>query len=99
MAEKNTLEERLIDEKLSGYSYNHDERNFIAPREITVNITLAEYRHLVEVKAAHELEIKKKDDRIRDLEKQTKMLKEKIDELSTKILENAGIVVNEEEDN
>lgn len=99
MAEKNTLEERLIDEKLSGYSYNHDERNFIAPREITVNITLAEYRHLVEAKAAHELEIKKKDDRIRDLEKQASMLKENIDKLKERILEDAGLPADDEEDN
>lgn len=52
------FESKMISKKLSDYSTSHDERNFIAPNEITVTITLEEYRDLVTIKATTDAKVK-----------------------------------------
>lgn len=43
---------KLVDTKIS--SYGNDNKNYVIPTEITVTITLKEYRELVEQKAVAE---------------------------------------------
>ena len=75
----------LADKKIEGYSNEKD--NFVVPQELTVTITLNEYRGLIKENALKEHDIDKvKSDnwklksRIDELEKKNKELLEKLSE-------------------
>lgn len=51
-----------------------DRDNFAIPMELTVTITLDEYRDLVSCKAKHDYQISEKVNKISELEKQIKEL-------------------------
>lgn len=76
----------ILDKKMESYAVNTD--NFIASGEITVTITLSEYRELVTKTAASDTIIQKarndkleKDNRIKELENEVRTLKDKLYEM------------------
>ena len=83
--ENTTNMNTVLEEKMDGYSRNLD--NFTAPQELTVTITLNEYRKLVSDNATASSNIEKanKDKYTRDIE--NKNLKEEVSALKAKIYE------------
>ena len=71
--------ETLLSKKLD--SYNSNENDFIASGEITVTITLAEYRELVESKARKNYEIDKANEDKWKRENENAELKKEIERL------------------
>ena len=71
----------VLDKKLDTYRYTID--NVIAPQEITVTITLCEYRELVKLNATREYELDKKQNEIYELRKQNEALKNEIEFMKT----------------
>ena len=81
----------VLDKKLDGYGADAKLQNFIAPQEITVTITLAEYRELVTKVATRDADVSKAENdryernrKIEALEKENAELKAKIYELQNK---------------
>ena len=81
-------------------SYDYDEKDFIAPHEITVTITLREYRRLIEEFATKQADIDKanSDRYARNLENEK--LKQEISELQSELykiqkIKNETLVTNE----
>ena len=69
-------------------SYDYDEKNFIAPHEITVTITIREYRKLIEEVATKKADIDKancnkyeREQLIKDLQDEVLKLKSDLYEL------------------
>lgn len=86
MAENNTIiTDVVLDKKLDRYGVNNND--FVASSELTVTITLNEYRDLVGKVATSSARISEaeKDKYSRDNENKT--LKEKVKELERKLLE------------
>lgn len=95
--ENSRIESSLIDKKITSYGNNED--NFILPSEITVTITLNEYRALVqndatrkqaidkanEDKYSREQQIKALSDENARLKGENYDLKNKIDDLNAQI--------------
>lgn len=83
--ENTTTMNTVLEEKMDAYSKNLD--NFTAPQELTVTITLNEYRKLVSANATASSDIEKanKDKYTRDME--NKNLKEEVSALKAKIYE------------
>lgn len=86
------FESKIIAKKLSDYSSGHDERNFVAPNEITVTITLEEYRDLVITKATTDAKVKAAEEdkfergqRCGRLEKENAELKAELYELKKQL--------------
>lgn len=78
----------VLDKKIDGYGVDAKLQNFIAPQEITVTITLAEYRELVTKVATRDADVSKaesdryeRNKKIEALEKENAELKAKIYEL------------------
>lgn len=73
----------VLDKKIDSYSY--EEENFIAPHEITVTITLSEYRKLIKEVATKQADIDKanSDRYARSLENEK--LKQEISELQAEL--------------
>lgn len=78
----------VLDKKFDGYLSSSDLHNFIAPQEITVTITISEYRELVQEVATKKADIAKaesdkyeRNHKIEALEKENAELKAKIYEL------------------
>lgn len=70
----------LLNKKIENYGKNND---FVAPRELTVTITLAEYRELVNYNAKAASEYEKLRSEKWTLETENKKLKETIEALKT----------------
>lgn len=68
----------ILDKKLQNYGRNHD---FVAPKELTVTITLAEYRELVSSDSKSSSEYEKLRNEKWALEAENKKLKETIETL------------------
>ena len=86
MAENNTvITDVILDKKLDRYGNN--DNDFVADKELTVTITLNEYRDLVGKNATSSARISEveKDKYDRNVENNT--LKEKVKELERKLLE------------
>ena len=69
----------IQDKKLEGYSW--EKNNFLAGQELTVTITLGEYRELVSSKATAKQEIDAKIQKVVTLEQDLKKLKEEAERL------------------
>ena len=89
--ENTNIVNTVLDKKLDGYVSSSELHNFIAPQEITVTITISEYRELVQKVATRQADIDKAEaDRyernrtIEELEKENAELKAKIYELQNK---------------
>jgi hypothetical protein len=81
----------VLDKKFDGYMSSSDLHNFIAPQEITVTITISEYRELVQKVATRDADISKAESdryernrKIAALEKENAELRAKIYELQNK---------------
>lgn len=70
-----TTQDVVLDKKLSDYGKNDD---FIASQEITVTITLREYRELVSNSATREYEINKANSNRYERETQIKTLEQRV---------------------
>lgn len=86
--ENTVINNVVLDKKFDGYTSSSDLHNFIAPQEITVTITLSEYRELVQKVATREADISKAESdkyernrKIEELTKENAELKAKIYEL------------------
>lgn len=73
-----TADTLILDKKLQNYGKNND---FVAPKELTVTITLAEYRELVSRDSKSSSEFEKLRDQNWKLESENKKLKETIETL------------------
>lgn len=61
--------------------YCENKHDYIGQDEITVTITLAEYRDLVEKNAARQQEINKINDKVNEKDREIQRLKEKIERM------------------
>lgn len=77
----------VLDKKFDGYMSSSDLHNFIAPQEITVTVTLAEYRELVKRVATAQTDIDKANTDRWAREDENKKLKAEVAELKAKIYE------------
>ena len=75
----------VLDKKLDGYSIEMN--NYIAPQEITVTITLAEYRELVKKVATRDADIDKANADRWKREDENSKLKAEVAELKAKLYE------------
>lgn len=78
----------VLDKKLDGYVSSSELHNFIAPHEITVTITISEYRELVQELATKKADIAKAESdkyernrKIEELTKENAELKSKLYDL------------------
>lgn len=76
--------DELLDKKIRDYSSN--ENNFTIPHELTVTITLKEYRMLIESKAVKEDEISKIRSEKYNLQEKIRQLETENDLLTRKIM-------------
>lgn len=84
-----TIIDKVLEKKFDNYSVNTD--NYMAPQELTVTITLNEYRDLVENNATRKSAIDKAEEnkfsrerRIEELEKEVAELKAELYEFQKK---------------
>ena len=73
----------VLDKKMENYRF--EDKNFVAESEITVTITLAEYRELIERNARSSYEIDKANKDKYERENENKRLKEEVESLREKI--------------
>lgn len=76
----------VLEKKLDGY-YNSDIKDFVAPQEITVTITLKEYRDLVEKNATREEAIRKAESNKYERDQENSKLREEVASLKAEIYE------------
>ena len=79
------IEESLLKKKLD--SYSSDNNDFQAENELTVEITLNEYRKLIEEKATADYRIKKAEENKYTRDEENKKLKQENKELEIKLFE------------
>lgn len=77
----------VLDKKLDGYGVDSKLQNFVAPQEITVTITLSEYRELVQKAATRDADIDKANADKWTRDDENKKLKEEVAELKAKLYE------------
>ena len=89
--ENTNIVNTVLDKKLDGYMSSSDLHNFIAPQEITVTITISEYRELVRKVATRDADIAnaesdkyERNKKIEELAKENAELKSKLYELQNK---------------
>lgn len=83
----NTNANIVLDKKFEdGYLYDDRLDNFKAPQELTVEITLREYKRLIATKAVHDYEMSKALKDTHDLNDQLKELQRQYNELKDKFL-------------
>lgn len=85
--ENTTVNNVVLDKKFDGYMSSADLHNFIAPQEITVTITISEYRQLIQKVATAQADIDaaNKDKHTRNSENER--LKAEVAELKAKLYE------------
>ena len=77
---------KILEEKLSSYPSSQI-NNFVVSQELTVTITLREYRELVENKASADKRIHEEYTKRIETERENKELRKRIEKRSTKLLE------------
>lgn len=85
--ENTVVSDVVLDKKLDGYGIESKLQNFIAPKEITVTITLAEYRDLVSrcATAQADIDTANRDKYTRNSENEK--LRAEVSELKAKLYE------------
>lgn len=83
MENNNAFTDTIRNKKLENYSF--EENNYIIPEEITLTVTLREYRDLVSKCAAADALIKRAEENKWLREKENKELKEEVAELKSQI--------------
>ena len=86
----------VLDKKLDSYGLNRDD--FVAPSELTVTITLSEYRQLVSSKATKSYDIDKANNDKWEREEQIRLLEKENTELKSKLFELINSTDTEEEE-
>lgn len=81
--ENTNITNTVLDKKIDSYSY--DEKDFIAPHEITVTITLREYRKLIEEVATKQADINKANSDSYTRNEENEKLKQEISELQSEL--------------
>ena len=79
------IEESLLNKKLN--SYSSELKDFQAENELTVEITLNEYRNLIEEKAISEYKVKKAEEDKYTRNEENRKLKQENKELEMKLFE------------
>lgn len=79
------IEESLLKRKLD--SYSSELKDFQAENELTVEITLNEYRHLIEENAISEYKVKKAEENKYSRDEENRKLKQENKELEMKLFE------------
>ena len=92
--ENTVMNNVVLDKKFDGYMSSSDLHNFIAPQEITVTITLSEYRELVQKVATRQADIDKAESDRYERNRKIEALEREVSELKAKIYE----LQNPEED-
>lgn len=77
---------KILEEKLNSYPSSQI-NNFVVSQELTVTITLREYRELIENKASADKRIHEEYTKRIETERENKELRKRIEKLSTKLLE------------
>lgn len=88
----------VLDKKLDGYGADAKLQNFIAPQEITVTITLSEYRDLVSKVATRDADIDKANTDKWKKEDENKKLKAEVSALKAELYELQSSMNNAKED-
>lgn len=77
----------VLDKKFDGYMSSSDLHNFIAPQEITVTITISEYRELVQKVATRDADISKAESDKYKRDSENASLKNEMSELKSEVYE------------
>ena len=85
MTESVNVTSAVLNKKMDGYGWRGND--YVAEREITVTITLAEYRELVQSAATKQYDIAKANEDKYKRDSENKMLKEEVDCLRARIYE------------
>ncbi len=88
--------ETILDKKLDAYSF--EKNDFAASGELTVTITLSEYRSLVAGNATRKADIDKANSDKYERESENKRLKEEVSQLKAEIYELKTVIDNSKED-
>lgn len=88
--------ETILGKKLDDYAF--DKNNFIAASELTVTITLSEYRSLVTANATRKSDVDKANIDKYERENENKRLKEEVSRLKAEIYELKTVIDNSKED-
>ncbi len=85
MAESVNVTSAILDKKMETYRW--EAKDYVAENELTITITLAEYRELIASHATKQYEIAKANEDKYKRESENKMLKEEVDSLRARIYE------------
>ena len=85
MSESVVVTSAILDKKMEHYGWNG--KDYVAENELTITITLAEYRELVQSAATKQYDIAKANEDKYKRDSENKMLKEEVECLRAKIYE------------
>jgi len=85
MAESVNVTSAVLDKKMESFQWKGED--FVAENELTITITLAEYRSLVTSNATKQYDIAKANEDKYKRDSENKMLKEEIEALRSRIYE------------
>ena len=85
MAESVNVTSTILDKKIEHYDWNA--KDFVAEGELTITITLAEYRALVTSEATKQYDIAKANEDKYKRDSENKLLKEEVDCLRARLYE------------
>lgn len=92
---KSEVKNVVLEKKLENYYF--EEKNFSAPGELMITITLKEYRELVQKVATSDERIKVVDNDKYERNKENEALKKEVEELKSKLYELSIKPVKDEE--
>ena len=85
MAESVNVTSTILDKKMEKYCW--EGKDYVAENELTITITLAEYRELIASNATKQYDIAKANEDKYKRDAENKMLKEEVDALRARIYE------------
>lgn len=85
MAESVKVTTTILDKKMEHYRW--DAKDYVAENELTVTITLAEYRALIQSDATKQYDIARANEDKYKRDSENKMLKEEVDSLRARLYE------------
>ena len=85
MVESVNVTSPILDKKMESYNWNSE--NYVAENELTITITLAEYRALIASNATKQYDIAKANEDKYKRDSENKMLKEEVECLRARLYE------------
>lgn len=85
MAESVNVTSAVLDKKMESYGWNA--KDYVAENELTITITLAEYRELVKSVATKQHDIDKANEDKYKRDSENKMLREEVEALRSRLYE------------